>query len=142
MLLSQPHTEQVTLLTMGESMNTTVDERERMQAAGIRVIEEPVVKVLMDGERIEAVTVSSGALHRFHLLYSALGTTAQSGLAHQLGAARDANSCIEVGQHQETSVPGVYAAGDVVEGVDQIAVAMGHAAIAACAIHNRLRSES
>ena len=38
-----------------------------------------------------------------------------------------------------TDVSGLYAAGDVVQGLDQISVACGQAAIAATAIHNRLR---
>ncbi len=41
-------------------------------------------------------------------------------------------------ERQLTTVPGLYAAGDVVHGLAQISVAMGHAAIAATAIHNGL----
>ena len=41
--------------------------------------------------------------------------------------------------HQQTDVPGLFAAGDVVEGLDQISVATGHGAKAATAIHNLLR---
>lgn len=41
-------------------------------------------------------------------------------------------------KRQRTSVPGVYAAGDIVRGLNQISVAMGQAAIAATAIHNAL----
>ena len=41
--------------------------------------------------------------------------------------------------HQRTSVDGVYACGDIVDDtLNQIAVAAGHAAIAATAIHNSL----
>jgi thioredoxin reductase len=43
-----------------------------------------------------------------------------------------------VAKHQETSVSGLYAAGDLVRGLNQISVASGEAAIAATAIHNRL----
>lgn len=39
--------------------------------------------------------------------------------------------------HNQTSVKGLYAAGAIVRGLDQIVVAMGHAAVAATAIHNR-----
>ena len=42
-----------------------------------------------------------------------------------------------VDEHNETTVKGLYAAGGVVRGLDQIVVAMGHAAIAATDIHNR-----
>ena len=41
--------------------------------------------------------------------------------------------------HQETSVPGLWAAGDVVTGLNQIAVAMAQGEIAATAIHNAAR---
>ena len=41
--------------------------------------------------------------------------------------------------HQETAHPGLYAAGDVVTGLNQIAVAMAQGEIAATAIHNAAR---
>ena len=41
--------------------------------------------------------------------------------------------------HQQTTTPGLYAAGDVVRGLNQIAVASAEAAVAATDIHNRLR---
>ena len=45
---------------------------------------------------------------------------------------------LRVDEHGQTSVPGLYAAGDVVVGLNQINVAAGEAAIAETAIHNRL----
>ena len=45
---------------------------------------------------------------------------------------------LEVDEHCQTTVPGLYAAGDVAAGLNQINVAAGHAAIAATAIHNAL----
>src|SRR3546814_14331702 len=47
---------------------------------------------------------------------------------------------IVVDTKQRASVAGVYAAGDIVMSLDQISVAMGHAAIAATALHNDLRN--
>jgi thioredoxin reductase (NADPH) len=38
-------------------------------------------------------------------------------------------------------VPGLYAAGDVVAALNQLSVAVGHAAVAATAIHNSLGLE-
>jgi thioredoxin reductase (NADPH) len=81
------------------------------------------------------------ASHAFDVLYSALGATPRTELARQLGANLDRNGAVVVDTHCESSVPGFYAAGDVVSALDQIAVAVGHAAIAATAIHNRLRGE-
>ena len=43
-----------------------------------------------------------------------------------------------VDSHQRTSVPGLYAAGDVVIGLDQISHAMGEGGVAATTIRNDL----
>lgn len=75
---------------------------------------------------------------RFDVLYPALGCVVQSHLARSLGANCEAAGCIIVDQHQQTNVEGLYAAGDVVHELNQIAVALGHAAIAATDIHNSL----
>ena len=56
-----------------------------------------------------------------------------------LGLKLDKDRCIVTDAHQRTSIEGVYAAGDAVEGLDQISCAMGTAAHAAVAIHNDLR---
>ncbi|MGX5830176.1 hypothetical protein [Mesorhizobium sp. 43Arga] len=40
--------------------------------------------------------------------------------------------------HQRTGIAGLYAAGDVVDEINQIAVWFGHAAIAAVDMHNYL----
>ena len=61
--------------------------------------------------------------------------------AMRLGAQTDRRGNVTVDEHCRTSVPGVFAVGDVVVGLDQIAVAMGHAAIAATALHNELRDK-
>lgn len=85
------------------------------------------------------VRMSDGTEHRFDVLYAAMGSNPNSKLAADLGATLDKRGNVIVDAHCRTSVPGLYAAGDVVSGLDQIAVATGHAAIASTAIHNRLR---
>lgn len=105
--------------------------------AGIRVVQDPISAIeFFDG----GVTITAG--HRtswFDVAYSALGCCIHSDLARGLGASiTDAGSLI-ADRHQCTSVPGLFAAGDVVDSVNQISVAMGQAAIAATAIHNLCR---
>jgi thioredoxin reductase (NADPH) len=55
------------------------------------------------------------------------------------GARHDDQGRLVVDDHQQTSIPGLYAAGDMVRGLNQITTAQGEAAIAATAMHNRLR---
>ena len=67
-----------------------------------------------------------------------LGSQPRSELARALGARTDEDGGLFASKHQETSVPGLYAIGDVVSALHQISVATGHAAVAATAVHNRL----
>ncbi|MDO8411068.1 MAG: NAD(P)/FAD-dependent oxidoreductase [Phenylobacterium sp.] len=79
------------------------------------------------------------AEQRFDYLYLALGCAVQADLATALGARQDDSGKLLADAHQMTTVDGLYVAGDVVLGLNQIAVATGEAAIAATAMHNRLR---
>jgi thioredoxin reductase (NADPH) len=90
-----------------------------------------------DGRECE-VLFANGERARYDSVYPVLGVVAQSQLAATLGARLDDNRELIVDAHQQTSVPGLYAIGDVVSALNQISVAVGHAAIAATAIHNRL----
>lgn len=88
------------------------------------------------------VVVQVGRSHQetVDVLYSALGADPRASLAQSLGVKLDERQGIVVDQHCRTNVPNVYAAGDVVSALDQISVAVGHAAIAATSIHNALGS--
>jgi thioredoxin reductase (NADPH) len=76
--------------------------------------------------------------HVVDTLYAAMGCHPGIELAVQVGAKTDSLGALVVDDNQRTSVEGLYAAGDVVSDLDQIAVAVGHAAKAATAIHNAL----
>ncbi len=84
------------------------------------------------------VALEGGQRLTFDVLYPALGLTHASQLATALGARAREDGQLEADDHLQTTVEGLYAAGDVACGLNQINVAAGHAAIAATAIHNRL----
>lgn len=138
-LFMRTYTPHVTLLTLGEPMDLQPELRSALQGAGIVVEEEPASGVTIADGRITHVVLRSGREHAFDTLYSALGTLARSSLAAEIGAAMDEGGRLTVDGHQRTSVPGFFAAGDVVSTLNQISVAMGEAAKAATAIHNDLR---
>ena len=79
-----------------------------------------------------------GTEHRCDTVYPALGSDPESSLARRLGAELDGYGEIVVDARQQSTVDGLYVIGDVVSALNQISVAIGHAAIAATAIHNRL----
>ena len=84
------------------------------------------------------LALADGRREEFDVLYCALGTKVRSDLGLSLGAECDDGGCLRVDPHLLCSIDGLYAAGDVTDRLDQIAVATGQAAIAATAIHNRL----
>jgi thioredoxin reductase (NADPH) len=79
-----------------------------------------------------------GRPRSFDTVYSALGMRLRSDLATALGAQADENGALLVDRHQQTTIAGLYAAGDIVHGLSQVSVAAGQAAIAATAINARL----
>jgi len=112
--------------------------RAALQAAEITTLPVVVGSVGLETNGVVAVGVADGVTHRFDRVYSAFGIVSQSMLAVAAGAEVDAANRLFVDGHQETSIRGLFAAGDLVRGLNQIAVADGEAAIAATAIHNRL----
>lgn len=106
-------------------------------AAGIRILPQACAMRLATDGRTEVET-ADGQAHRFDTLYPVLGSEAQGELAMALGAKGDENRELVVDERCQTAVDGLYAIGDVVSALNQIAVGVGHAAIAATTIHNRL----
>lgn len=106
------------------------------RAAGVRVL--PVPRSFACTRDGCTLTFADGGLRRYDVVYPALGGVAQSQLATMLGARCDEDGNLVTDRHQQTSVDALYAIGDVVSALNQIAVGVGHAAIAATAVHNRL----
>jgi thioredoxin reductase (NADPH) len=137
-LLLRVYTADLTLLTLGKELDIPPAEKEALREAGIRVIDEPVSEISVEGDAIAAWRMKGGEVHRFDAMYTALGLRMRSELARGVGAEHDEDGALIVDPHQRTSIRGLYAAGDVVTGLTQISVAMGQAAIAATAINNSL----
>lgn len=139
-LFLKSYTDQITLIHVGEPEELSAEHRAFLLERGIDVLESAHEDVVLDRRSgcIEAVT-AGGVTRRFDSVYSALGMEPRAELAVQAGAARSEDGRLIVDEHQRTSVDGLYAAGDVVKGLNQISVAQAEAAQAAVDIHNRLR---
>jgi thioredoxin reductase (NADPH) len=136
----QHYTRELTLFTLGATHEITAEDRASLEASGVVIVEEPLQEVCTELGAIVGVTTRTGKTYRFDTLYSALGCNVRSELARALGAACDEVGQIVVDDKLRTTVPNVFAVGDVANDLNQIAVAAGHAAVAATAIHNLLRA--
>lgn len=130
------YSDRVALIHVGPAEALT--RRADMARLGVEVIDAAIEDVALERDRVTALGWG-GHRRAFDLIYSALGATPSNDLARALGARLGPDDRLVVDAHQQTSVPGLYAAGDVVRGLNQIAVAAAEAAVAAVALHNRLR---
>jgi thioredoxin reductase (NADPH) len=130
---------QVTWLAMETQQDVDTPELAQLRAAGVRLAPSAPRRIDcgVDGAGVR-VELQDGQVLAFDTLYPALGLEHQCGLATALGARVVPNGQLQVDAHQQTTVDGLYAAGDVSVDLNQISVAAGHAAIASTAIHNRL----
>jgi thioredoxin reductase (NADPH) len=129
-------TPDVSLIAPGAAHDLDDACRAKLDDAGIVHIDGPCAAIAIDGDRIKVNTAAG--VQRFDSVYPALGSVIRSELAVAAGARATLEGCLEVDDHQRTSVPGLFAAGDVVKGLDQISHAMGEAGVAATAIRNLL----
>ena len=135
LFIARSYSDDVTLLTLGRPMALDEAARARLARHRVRIEERPVAALEVQGGRIAALRIGAEE-RRFDILYSALGLHYRTELAAGLGAGMDAKGALVVDAGMQTTIPGLYAAGDIVAGLDQIVVGMGHAAIAATRIHN------
>ncbi|TLX22214.1 NAD(P)/FAD-dependent oxidoreductase [Thermomonas fusca] len=110
----------------GEDVRRAVD-------AGVQLLA-PGVALEFDGHHCRS-TSADGTRLVFDALYPFLGGSTAARLAVAAGATLSDSGEIIVDRDQMTAQRGLFAIGDVVSGLNQIAVAVGHAAIAATRIN-------
>ncbi len=132
-------TADVTLIAPDKSLDLGPEDHARLKMAGIACVDGPAEAV---GVLDEYIVVDTAEGHyTFDSVYPALGSDTHTQLADQVGARLNDQDCVGIDAHQRTNVPGFYAAGDVVVGLDQISHAMGDGGVAATTIRNDLAKE-
>jgi thioredoxin reductase (NADPH) len=111
----------------------------QLSEAGVVVENGPCGGYAIEGDGLAFDTADKRL--SFDSVYPALGSHVRSELIGLIGARTSEDGCVLTDDHYETSVPGLFAAGDVVKGLDQISNAMGQAGVAATTIRNHLAKE-
>lgn len=133
------YTSDLTLIAPDGEHTLDPDWRATLEEAGVRLVAGSCTSYVLSNRRI-AVETPQGPLI-FDSIYSAMGSNVRSGLARAAGATVAKDGTLEVDDHQRTSVPGLFAAGDVAKGLDQISHAMGEAGVAATTIRNYIATQ-
>ncbi len=135
-LFLRSYTADLTLIAPDKALRLKPEDNRRLKDAGIDCVDGPAQAVAIAGD---CITVDTAEGHyTFDSIYSALGSDTHVQLGEMVGASLADDGCFLTDSHQRTSVPGLYAAGDVVHGLDQISHAMGEGGVAATTIRNDL----
>lgn len=130
------YTERLTLLLI-DGGRLDDENRRALAESGAELIHCNASDISLEAD--EVVVKVDGRTHRFDSAYPALGMEPRSKLAYDAGARLDEDDRLWVNGHMMTSVEGLYAAGDMVRGLNQLSIAQAEGAIAATDIHNKLR---
>jgi thioredoxin reductase len=144
-LLLRGWSDDVVLLTDGAA-DLDDDDRARLATAGIAVDERPVAELAASNGELAAVVFSDGTRLKRSGLLVATTLHQRSRLAEQLGVAYGeptpvAEAPVEVDGLCRTSTPGVFAAGDLVAQMPQVAAAVAAGSLAATAVVQSLLSD-
>jgi thioredoxin reductase (NADPH) len=127
-------TDKVSLVSPDGLHDLDISACQQADEFGIRRLNGPAIIESMDDKGISMRT-GEGVLS-FDSIYPALGSDVNNMVAQMAGVHCNESGAIIVDSHQRTSVQGIYAAGDVVLGLDQISHAMGEGGVAAVTIRN------
>jgi len=135
-LFIRSYTADVTLIAPDKALQLRPDDRRKLEKAGVDCVDGPAQAVAIARD---CITVDTAEGHfTFDSIYPALGSDTHTQLGEMVGAKLAQDGCFLCDDHQRTSVQGLYAAGDVVHGLDQISHAMGEGGVAATTIRNDL----
>jgi len=133
-------TDEVDILTRGHEPEWSDDTAEMLDNHPIDVVRADVSGV-RNGEDgwLKALEFEDGTTREYKGGFAMYGSEYNNGLARELGCELNDDGTVDVGDHGETSVDGVYAVGDVTPGHNQLPVALADGAKAGISIHFALR---
>ena len=126
----------VVLCTDGKTLKNA--QRDKLTGLGISYNEARIASLEGTDGRLDRIHFNDGTVANCKALFFSTGCKPASDLGQQLGCESDAKGGFADSESCETSVTGVFVAGDASRDVLQIAVAMGEGSRAAVAINKAL----
>lgn len=134
-------TDRITVITNGDPEGLTPEMQAKLDHFAVPVTNRRVARIEGDvaEQRLERVCFDDGSTLECDALFFTLGTEPASDLHDQLGCRLEEKSRLVWVDHcQQTSVPGVYAAGDLTPNSQLAVVAAAEGAMAAIQVHQSL----
>lgn len=132
-------TNQIIILTNGSKINLTKDKRRKLKEYKIDVIEEKILKLQGEQKKLRNVVFESGEKLNVSSLFFTIEVKNSCSIAEDLRCKiKKTNNKIHVNKYRESSIKGVFAAGDLLAGPQLVVTACADGAIAAVEINKQL----
>lgn len=129
------------VICTGDVATFSPEDRRLFTANGIRIIETPVAGLEGVDGQLTSIHFADGAQIARRALYLAPKLVQQSDLAARLGCSLTEDGFVQVDGSMQTTVPGVYAAGDMTKNMRQVVTAAAQGATAGGMINMALSNE-
>ncbi|WP_309065886.1 NAD(P)/FAD-dependent oxidoreductase [Microbacterium sp.] len=137
--------DRVVLFSAGLGVVGAADER-RLRARGVEIVPDAVVEVLGEGDQVSGARLEGGRVIELDALFTAGAPLPRDGFLADLALARSElpgglGSFLAVDQSGRTSHPRIWAAGNVVNPMVNVPIAMGAGAMVGAAVNGALVEE-
>lgn len=129
----------VTVVTDGTAFEGDARLRHELAQHGVALCEEDAVALTGPPGELQGIALRGGAVLPCSMAFFSIGHEPVNALARGLGCELEPDGSVAVNQAAMTSVPGVYAAGDLTSGLQVIQVAAGKGALAGVGAARSLR---
>ncbi|MBD2076839.1 NAD(P)/FAD-dependent oxidoreductase [Phormidium sp. FACHB-592] len=120
----------------------THEQRQQLSDWGVQLREEKITRLEYQDEKLTGIVFTNNEVLPRHGILLRPPSYQHSHLATKLGCKFGSNDIVQVDESKQTSIPGLYAVGDVSSPYSQIAVAVASGTIAAVAINRTLTEEN
>lgn len=131
---------QVTLCTDGKN-RLLPEDLEKLQMNEVNIRTEKISRLVGEDSQLEAIYFNDGSSVPCRGMFFVLGFVQQSDLAKQLNCEYSNKGMIKTDNLQQTTVPGVFAAGDADRDMQQVVIAAAEGSKAAININKQLQEE-
>ena len=131
-------TENLTILTHGHPPDLEPRARAALERWSIPVREDVIERLEGEGGQIQRVVYHDGSTEDFDALFFHIASGPGSSFAADMGCGADEDGILEIDKEHATTVPGIYAAGDIVPGSRLASRAAAEGIRAAIGIHKSL----
>ncbi|MBU4201960.1 MAG: thioredoxin-disulfide reductase [Candidatus Altiarchaeales archaeon] len=129
----------VYLVHRKDSLRAEEAIQERLKEKGVEFILNSEVEEILGENFVNSIKLKGGKTLEVNGVFISIGIVPSTTMAKAAGVELDDKGYVKVNREQETSVPGVFAAGDVTGGVMQISTAVGEGCIAALSAYKHVK---